>query len=68
MGYKRKYKIGEPLTSLDEVMEQKFVYMFNCARPINIGFIQSLQMRVVYNAIQAKRIFKAEKVGKENGN
>lgn len=62
MSYKRKYKIGEPLTSLDEVMKQDFVYMFNCERPLNIGFVQSLQMRVVYNSIKWGRIFKAERI------
>jgi len=62
MSYKRKYKIGEPITSLDEVMKQDFVYMFNCERPLNIGFVQSLQMRVVYNSIKWGRIFKAERI------
>lgn len=66
MGYKRKYKRGEPITSLDDIMKYDYFYVFNSERPKHVGFVQSLQFRVVYNQIKAGMLYKAEKISEED--
>lgn len=62
---KTKYKKGERITSLDEFIQQEFVYF-----PYGIrhrGYAQSQQIRHVSNMIKGGRLYKAIKIS-ENQN
>ena len=44
MSYKRKYRMGERITSLDELVQQQWVYLFPKPTGIkHIGWILSMQ-------------------------
>lgn len=45
MPYKKKFHKGKPITSLDELMKQKWVMWGD--RPRHIGFVGSMQIRTV---------------------
>lgn len=45
MAYKKKFSKGKPITSLDELMKQKWVMWGDSPR--HIGFVGSMQMRTV---------------------
>lgn len=60
---KAKYTKGERITSLDEFMEQEFVYF-----PYGIrhrGYAQSQQIRLVYFMIKSGRLHKAVRISEE---
>ncbi|MBR2388239.1 MAG: hypothetical protein IKB02_05670 [Clostridia bacterium] len=59
MAYKRKYRKGEKITSLDELMKQEFVYFHD--KILNYGFFGSWQIRLVKFYIQKGMLFYAEK-------
>ena len=62
---KTKYKKGERITSLDEFIQQEFVYF-----PYGIrhrGYAQSQQIRHVSNMIKSGILYKAIKIS-ENQN
>lgn len=61
MAYKRKYRKGEKITSLDELMKQEFVYFHD--KILNYGFFGSWQIRFAQFAIQNGKIFYAERIG-----
>ena len=61
---KRKYTIGEPITSFDELLSQEFV-MFH-GKPKHIGFIKSMQLRTVENSINRGGFHKAIKIERED--
>lgn len=52
----------QPINSLDELMEQKLVYVTVWKRLSNIGFIQNWQVRVVNNFIKAGHFKKYQEV------
>ena len=59
---KRKYYKGDVITTLDELLEQKFVYWWDRIKHINV--VKSLQFRMVLSLLEDKRFSKAIK--KEN--
>lgn len=65
MAYKRKFRKGEKITSLDELMTQEIVYFRN--KILNYGFFGSWQIRWVRFYIQRGMLFYAERIG-ENEN
>jgi hypothetical protein len=56
----RKYKKGDPITSLDELMKQEFIYYRH--KITHKGWFMSWPLRSVENYISAGRLFKAVKV------
>lgn len=46
MAYKKQYAKGDAITSLDELMKQKWVMWGD--RPRHMGFVGSMQMRTVH--------------------
>ena len=61
---KTKYKKGERITSLDEFIQQEFVYF-----PYGIrhrGYAQSQQIRLVNNMIKSGRLYKAIKISEQS--
>ena len=61
---KAKYKMGERITSLDDFMEQEFVYF-----PYGIrhrGYAQSQQIRHISMMIKSGRLYKAVRISAEN--
>ena len=63
MAYKRKYRKGNQITSLDELAEQEFVYFFD--KITHNGWFMSWQFRMAKNLISRGILFTAEKVGDE---
>lgn len=61
MGYKRKYKKGEPITSLDELGKQEFVYFFD--KITHRGWFQSWQIQLALRYIDRGCLYYAIKVG-----
>ena len=57
MAYKRKYQKGEQITSLDELMSQKFVYFYD--KITNLGWFGSWQLRWALTMIEQGKLFKA---------
>lgn len=55
----RKYKKGPKVTSLDELMEQEFVYWNDKIEPY--GWFQNWQIHMAHGAIQSGIIFKVIK-------
>ena len=56
---KKKYRKGSRIGSLDELMEQDFVYLRDKIQPK--GWFCSWQIKMAYNLIQNGVLFKAEK-------
>lgn len=54
---RRKFKMGDPITSMDELMKQEFVYLFGGIR--HKGFVHSQMARTLANGLQKKAIFYA---------
>lgn len=52
----------EPITSIDELLEQKVVYVAVWGKFSNIGFLQNWQGRVLKNFIKAGRFKKYQEV------
>ena len=61
---KKKYKKGEPITSLDELAKQKYVFMPYGVR--HCGFVQSMQFRFLKGMIDRRRIYKAVLVNEDD--
>ena len=59
----RKYKKGEPITSLDEFEKQEFVIVHE--RTYHWGWTQSWQFRMVKRYIDCGVVYKAVKIEKE---
>ena len=55
--YKRKYQKGEPITSIDELMSQDFVYFYD--KITNSGWFGSWQLRWAKMMIDGGKLFKA---------
>lgn len=56
---KPKYRRGDRITSLDELVKQEFVYWNH--KITHHGWFKSWQLRMTENAIKAGRIYKAIK-------
>ena len=61
--YKRKYKKGKQITSLNELMEQKFIYHDN--QVLHWGWFGSWQIRFAHIQMTSGRLYRAEKVDDE---
>lgn len=60
MAYKRKYRKGDKITSLDELSKQEFVYFFN--KITHSGWFLSWQFRLATRYIQRGWLYYAEKI------
>lgn len=56
---KRKYEQGEPISNINELLEQEFVYVFGGIRHIEV--VKHLQLATIISMIFGKRIYKAIK-------
>lgn len=61
MAYKRKYKKGKRIKSLDELSKQEFIYFFD--KITHQGWFGSWQVRLAQSYIKRGYLFRAEKVG-----
>lgn len=69
MAYKKKYMRGERLTTLDEVVQQKNVYLGNIENPRNIAWVRAMQMNTVLKFLNGTGIYKAVRIEpEEDGN
>ena len=59
--YKRKYKKGEQITSLDELYKQEFIYFHH--KITHCCWFRSWQFRFAYTWMAAGYLYYAEKVG-----
>ena len=60
MAYKRKYRKGEKITSLDELMKQEFVYVWD--KVTALGGFGSCQLRLARSYIQRGCLYYAERI------
>lgn len=58
MAYKRKFTKGKPITSLDELSKQEFVYFFD--KITHKGWFMSWQFRLAQQYIERGVLFYAE--------
>lgn len=61
---RRKYKQGDAITSIDELLQQEWVFVFG--KPRHIEFVKSLQFRNILDLIERKNIWKAIKKQKNS--
>lgn len=66
MAYKRKYRKGEKITSLDELVKQEFVYFFD--RINHIGWVKSWQINLALRYIERGCLYYAEKMEEDTNN
>ena len=59
MPYKRKYRKGEPITSLDELAKQEFIYFFD--KITHRGWFMSWQFSLAERYIKRGMLFYAIK-------
>ena len=67
MAYKRKFKKGDKITSLDELASQKWIYVFD--KITHNGWFMSWQIRMAQRFLQSGNLYYAlpnEKGGVEN--
>lgn len=64
MAYKRKYRKGKQITSLDELTKQEFVYVNDSIR--HKGWVLSWQISLALRYIERGWLYYAEKVGAMN--
>lgn len=60
MAYKRKYRKGNRITSLDELMKQEFVYVWD--KVTALGWFGSWQLRLARSYIQRGCLYYAERI------
>ena len=58
--YKRKYKKGKQITSLDELYKQEFIYFHH--KITHNGWFGSWQVRMAHNLLTRGVLYYAEKV------
>lgn len=63
MAYKRKYRKGNKITSLDELSKQEFIYFFD--KITHRGWFMSWNLRLAYAYIERGLLYRAEMVGEE---
>lgn len=61
--YKRKYRKGNKITSLDELAKQEFVYFFD--KITHCGWFMSWQFRLATMYIERGWLYYAERIGGE---
>ena len=66
MGYKRKYKKGEKIKSLDELISQEFVYFYD--KITSVGWFGSWQLRWAKSMLDNGKLFKAVPIGNGGSN
>lgn len=64
MAYKRKYRKGKQITSLDELYKQEFIYQGS--QILHHGWFGSWQLRLSQIYIDRGWLYTAEKVDGEN--
>ena len=63
MAYKRKYRKGKQITSLDELSKQKFIYQGQ--QILHCGWFMSWQFRLAKMYMERGWLYLAEKVDDE---
>lgn len=66
MAYKRKYRKGDKITSLDELVKQEFVYVFD--RINHIAWVKSWQVSLALRYIERGQLYYAEKIEEDTDN
>lgn len=61
MAYKRKYRKGEQITSLDELSKQEFIYFRH--KVTHCGWFMSWQIQTTKKFMELGYLYYAEKVG-----
>lgn len=64
----RKYEIGEKINSLDDLLNQKFVYLGKSNRPMHIEAVKSFQLRSVLQCLERGGFYMAVKRESEKSN
>ena len=59
--YKRKYRKGKRITSLNELAKQEFVYLFD--KITHRGWFMSWQFSLAQRYVERGWLYRAEKVG-----
>lgn len=59
MAYKRKYRKGEKISSLDELTKQKFIYFYD--KITHVEWFTSWSLRLATHYIRQGVLFYAEK-------
>ena len=65
MAYKRKYRKGKQITSLDELSKQKFVYFYD--KITHCGWFLSWQFRMADSLLKRGVLYYAERIPAESG-
>ena len=60
MAYRRKYRKGEKITSLDELAKQQFIYFYD--KITHAGWFKSWQFRMTEGFIQRGCLYYAERI------
>ena len=63
MAYMRKYRKGNPITSLDELSKQEFIYFHD--KITHRGWFMSWQFSMAGRLLERGCLYYAEKVGDE---
>lgn len=59
MAYKRKYHRGERITSFEDLLQEKIVYMGTDIRPKSILWVKSMQLNTILHFMGKYGIYKA---------
>jgi hypothetical protein len=60
VAYKKKYRKGEKINSLDELAKQKFIYFFD--KITHTGWFMSWQFRLAARYVQRGCLYYAERI------
>ena len=66
MAYKRKFKKGDIITSLDELASQKWIYVFN--KITHNGWFMSWQFRMAKQFLERGVLYYAERTNEVKDN
>ena len=64
MAYKRKFRKGKRITSLDELAKQEFVYFFD--KITHMGWFKSWQFRLAQSYVQSGFLYYAERIADDD--
>ena len=62
---KKKYKVGKPIESFEELLSQQFVFFPDKGRAKHIEIAKSQTIRTMYMWIKNGMIYKAERIDDE---
>ena len=65
MAYKRKYRKGKQIPSLDELAKQEFVYFYD--KITHCGWFMSWQFRLADSLLKRGVLYYAERIPSESG-